>query len=209
MKKTLFLMCFMLIPSLAFANSDSNVVQEKNYPTLEEIKQMNIALDKMINEANKKLEVGETEIFLEEKIGETNETVSLSFKSEDVLSNESMINRNSLAKTFSVSSTPSGKKRYYAAVENTAGWNFKHQLAGDFTYSGGKINGATKDVNMTGAMYSESHTTWIDQLDSSVWDVRSHGKFKALKYLVEYNTYLTVKLLGSGDYRIERASIGF
>lgn len=58
-------------------------------------------------------------------------------------------------------------------------------------------------------MYSESHSTWIDVLDPSVWVVQSHGKFKALKYLAEYNTYLTVKLLGSGDYRIERAAIGF
>ncbi|WP_183030248.1 hypothetical protein [Clostridium sp. 1xD42-85] len=56
-------------------------------------------------------------------------------------------------------------------------------------------------------MYSESDKTWIDKLDPSVWEVRSHGKFKALKYLDEYNTYLTVQLLGSGNFRVTRASI--
>ena len=192
----------MLIPSFALADSNLPVDQEKGYPTVEEIKQMNEALDKMVIEANKKLEAGETEIFLEEEIGETDETVSLSFKSENVFPSDQKTGIQLLA-------APSGKKIYYASVKNTAGFNFSHQLAGEFSYGGGKIKGATKDVDLTGAMYSESHNTWIDILDPSVWVVQSHGKFKALKYLAEYNTYLTVKLLGSGDYRIERASIDF
>ncbi|CDQ18561.1 hypothetical protein SAMN05192559_101827 [Halobacillus karajensis] len=88
-------------------------------------------------------------------------------------------------------------------------FNFEHRLAGEFIYSGGKINGATKNVDMSGAMYSESHKTWIDKLDSSVWDVHSNGTFKALKYFAEYNTYISVRLLGSWDYRITRSSIGY
>ena len=186
MKKTLFLMCFMLIPSFAFANSTSEVVQEKNYPTLEEIEQMNEALDKMINEANKKLEVGETEFFLEEKIGETNETISLSFNSEDVLSNKSMTSLNLLA------TASKGTKNYSAVVENTAGFNFKHQLTGTFSYSGGKITAATKYADLTGGMYSRSHSTLIDELDSSVWVVKSVGTFKSLGLnIIKYNTQLS------------------
>lgn len=204
MKKILilFLMCFMLLPSFASASLNSSVDQEKGYPTAEGIVLMNEALDKMIVEANKKLEAGETEIFLEEKIGETNETVSLVFKSIDVSSNKETTGIKLLA------ALPSGKKIYYASVSNTEGFNFQHQLAGEFTYSGGKVNGATKDANLTGYMYSESHVTWIDVLDPSIWVVQSHGKFKALKYFAEYNTYITVRLQGSGDYRVERAEFG-
>lgn len=200
MKKILILslICFLLIPSFASAKSTSSVDQEKKYPTAKEIADINEALDELVVEANKKLETDQTEISLKREIGKTNETVSLFFKSENVYDVSS-----------SKSKYPSGKKIYKAYVKNTAGFHFQHRLAGEFQFKGGKVTGATKDVNLTGAMYSESHNTWIDKLDPSVWVVQSHGTFRAFKFLFEYNTYLTVKLLGSGDYRIERATIGF
>ncbi|MGK9487586.1 MULTISPECIES: hypothetical protein [Bacillus] len=209
MKKILILslMCFLLIPSFASAKSTSSVDQEKGYPTAKEIAEINEALDELVVEANKKLETGQTEISLKKEIGKTNETVSLFFKSENVLSNSLGIQPYDASS--SKSKYPSGKKIYKAYVKNTAGFDFQHRLAGEFQFKGGKVTGATTDVNLTGAMYSESHKTWIDKLDPSVWVVQSHGTFKAFKFLFEYNTYLTVKLLGSGDYRIERASIGF
>ncbi|MCM3396769.1 hypothetical protein M3638_02810 [Oceanobacillus profundus] len=198
----LFIVFSLFIPSIAFADTSKSSSQENgDYPTKEEIELLNESLDKMINEANKKLENGETKIVLEEKLGNSDQTIELGFEVNDINT------YNDGVQLFS--SKPSGKKMYHAYVKNTAGWNFEHRLVGEFTYGGGKIKGATKDVNMTGAMYSESHNTWIDKLDPSVWEVRSHGKFKALKYLMEYNSYLTVQLLGSGDYRIARASINF
>ncbi|MFX8004441.1 hypothetical protein ABTK66_18870, partial [Acinetobacter baumannii] len=83
-----------------------------------------------------------------------------------------------------------------------------HKLYGQFTYSGGKLKGATKNVELSGWAYEKSHDTPpIDKLDPSVWEVKSTGTFKALKYLKEYKTYLVVRLLGSGDYRITKAKV--
>lgn len=195
----LFMVLMLFIPSIASAETSKSPNEEKGkYPTKKEIDAVNESLDKMIIEANEKLENGETEIHLEEKIGE--ESIELGFEVTEE-------NQNGGVSTFAAK--PSGKKNYFAYVKNTAGWNFEHRLGGSFTYSKGKVDGATKDVNMSGAMYSESHNTWIDVLDPSVWEVHSNGTFKALKYLMEYNSYLVVNLLGSGDYRITRAHINY
>jgi hypothetical protein len=210
MKKVivLFMAFMLLVPSFTFASSEVKNVssnQEKGYPTAKEIVKMNKALDKMVVKANQKLKNGENQFVLKEKIGD--ETIELGFKSKNITPISS--NYTKTLNTSTLASAPSGSKVYVAYVKNTEGWNFEHVLAGEFSYSGGKVTGATKDVKQSGTFYSESHRTWIDKLDSSVWVVNSHGTFKALKYLAEYNTYISVKLLGSGDYRIERAELGF
>ncbi|MFG0238756.1 hypothetical protein [Brevibacillus porteri] len=209
MKKTLvlFLMfCMFLIPSVAFANSSTDQEPTVKEPTAEEIAQLNETLDKLIIEANKKLEAGETDLFLEEKVGETDGSVSLSFS----LNNTNVVsNKQESSLRASFANLPSGAKNYYAKVEYTdIGFDFKHELGGGFTYADGKIKGASKDVSLTGLFYSEDHETWIDYLDPSVWIVNSKGKFKALKYGVEYNTSLVVGLYGSGDYKILKAWVG-
>lgn len=204
MKKTLvlFLMfCMLLIPSAAFANSSTDQPTVKE-PTAEELAQLNEALEKLIIEANKKLEEGETELLLDAPVGETDGKVSLSFSLNDanVVSNK---------QEESLQAAAVQTKVYYAQVGyEGVGFDFNHQLGGEFTYEGGKIKGATKDVVLTGLFYSESHNTYIDVLDPSVWRVNSEGTFKALKYGVEYKTSLVVDLLGSGDYRIRQAWVG-
>lgn len=214
MKKVVSLLVasILLLPNFTSANSEVKNVslddETTEYPTVEEIEKMNEALDKIVVEANKKLENGETEFVIEEKIGD--ETIELGFESRDVIPTFGSNAKTSLTsvQTYTAAAA-SGRKLYRANVKNTAGWDFEHIVAGEFTYGSGKIKGATMDVKQTGTMYSESHKTWIDKLDPSVWAVQSHGTFKALKYTVEYNTYLTVKILGSGSYRVERASITF
>ncbi|KZE47090.1 hypothetical protein AV540_20000 [Brevibacillus parabrevis] len=200
MKKTLvlFLMfCMFLIPSAAFANSSTDQEPTVKEPTAEEIAQLNEALDKLIIEANKKLEAGETDLYLEENVGETDGSVSLSFSLNDTKQKAGL-------QALAVK-----PKAYRATVGYSGiGFDFQHELGGTFTYEDGKIKGATKDVALTGLFYSESHNTWIDYLDPSVWVVNSEGLFKALKYGVEYKTSLVVGLYGSGDYRILQANVG-
>ncbi|GIO04782.1 hypothetical protein J31TS6_08100 [Brevibacillus reuszeri] len=198
MKKTLvmFLMfCMFLIPSGAFAE------EKVSPPTAEQIKQLNETLEKIVIEANKRLEAGETELFLEEKVGETDEVVSFSFSLTNESSNEQKLG-------LQAADLPKGAKNYMAEVGYTGvGFDFMHKLGGSFTYANGKIGGATKDVVLTGIFYSKDHQTWIDYLDPSVWAVNSQGTFAALKYGVEYKTSLIVGLYGSGDYRILRSAI--
>ncbi|PLR79247.1 hypothetical protein CU633_00475 [Bacillus sp. V3-13] len=211
MKKiiVLLLAIFMLVPTFASANTNVEEPQNKKEGllTAQELEEINAALDKIVVKANENLDNGIEDFVVKEKIGK--DTIEFGFESTNVpaILGYKSTNLNTSISTYATAA--STRKLYRASVKNTAGWNFEHILAGEFTYSGGKINGATTDVLMTGAMYTESHRTWIDKLDPSVWVVQSHGTFKALKYLVEYNTYLTVRLLGSGHYRVERAQISF
>lgn len=87
------------------------------------------------------------------------------------------------------------------------GFGFEHNLSGTFTYSSGKIEGVTKKAKLNGWAYSKSHDTYVDDLDPSVKVVHSTGTFDALKFFKQYETHLEVRLLGSGDYRIERAEV--
>ncbi|WP_421663712.1 hypothetical protein [Lysinibacillus telephonicus] len=206
MKKimVLFTACMLLVPSLAKAEAkDESSNQGEGFSIPEEIVEMNEALDELVDQANQKLEDGETNFVIEEEVN--GEIIRFGFVAEETTPISSDSNTSNNFTTYATEQT----KTFYAYVENTAGFNFKHVLGGTFKYSGGKIISATTDVRLTGAFYSESAKTWVDEFDPSIWIAYSHGTFKALKYGLEYNTYLTVNMLGSGDYRITRAEISF
>ncbi|WP_339261886.1 hypothetical protein [Lysinibacillus sp. FSL K6-3209] len=217
MKKISILFIVMLLTLLSnasFTLAKAEISKEvedlgiEEFPTVHEIDKANEALDELVVQANENLANGIESFYLRKSV--ENGFIELTFTSYEVtpfLTNPyNAANTKFLASTTAAASAVK-KKVYSAYVKNTIGWNFQHVLAGEFTYSNGKIMGATKDARLTGLVYSESHNTWIDVLDPSVWYVHSHGNFKAFKYLVEYNTYLSVQLLGSGNYRITRAEI--
>lgn len=176
----------------------SAATQESQYLTDYQVKEINQTLEELRIEANNKLANHEEDFTLSKKVSSTNKPIILSFKSSPT---------ENTTKNKTIAPLASREKSYQAYIENTAGLNFSHKLYGSFVYENGQITGHSKQVSQTGWAYSKTHSTWSDILDKSVIDVHSIGSFSALQYFKEYKTELTVKLLGSGDYRITRAKI--
>ena len=114
--------------------------------------------------------------------------------------------------TNSIQSTASSAKQnrsYRAILKNTAGFNFSHELSGNFLWGSGKVGKYTYDATLYGPLYGKSDKTKATRLDKSVVEISSTGKFRALKYApVEYSTHIVVRLYGSGTYSVIKATMG-
>ncbi|HAJ3957193.1 hypothetical protein WD019_19055 [Fictibacillus sp. Mic-4] len=193
--------------SKAFAEETPAQPEETNYLTDGEVLELNIALEKLRQEANEKLANHEEKFTVSEDVSFSDKPITFSFDANDSsYSGQSPVLMSKNKSMVSQAKAATGIK-YKAEINNTKGFNFSHKLYGTFTVSSGKIKGATKHVDLTGWMYDKSHITTIDQLDPSVWEVDSVGTFSALKYFKEWKTHIIVKLLGSKDYRITKLSL--
>lgn len=183
--------------SKSFAAEKDNSSEQLTKSQLEEV---NTKLDKLKDEANENLEKNNENFTVSEDLSFSDSPISISVDSHPKANDQV----NSLA----VTPLATHSKSYSVKVKNTAGFNFSHELYGNFVYtSGGKLNSWSHHTTQTGAMYYKTHSYHADRLDSSVAQLTDDGTFKALKYFTEYQTHLVVGLYGSGNYRILKASI--
>ena len=171
------------------AEMDQNV--EKMTP--EQIDKINAALKEVTAEANEQLAEGETNVDVKTSVA--NGSIELNI---DVNPSNNQVS----SRSVSVMAVQS--KSYTAIVKYVyPGAGFEHKVSGKFTYEKGKLKGNSYDVYLTGPLYSKSHSTKVEKLDPSVWEVRSNGKFTALKFTpFEYTTRIVVGLYGSGTFRV-------
>ncbi|KXZ24138.1 hypothetical protein AXI59_00150 [Bacillus nakamurai] len=198
-KKVLF--SSLLLPvtalSLAFSPTDVNAQTPKESTHTEStftIDKANQALDDAQKEVNKQLAAGKTNVVVKKPLNVQGDGIELGVNT----------------KTSGDSSIQAVQQKSYSGyIANTfPGTGFKHTVSGKFTYEKGKIKGNSYDVYLTGPLYSKSHSTSVSKLDPSVWEIRSSGKFKALKYTpLEYTTRVVIGLYGSGSYRVLTAKI--
>jgi len=168
--------------------------EEVQLLTSEQLKEMNAVLEKLRNQVNDKLEKGETDIIVYGDLSFQEEPLSLEFHTEEP--NTSLF-------------ATQQRKPYDVTVKNTAGFNFSHNLSGSFLWGAGKVGSYSYEALLKGPLYGKTETTKATELDPSVVEVSSVGKFRALKYApVEYTTNIKVELYGSGTYRVMRATIG-
>jgi|SRR5699024_786793 len=204
MKKVLFgvLLSVVFVIGLFGSNTSASAAEEVDSSgklTSEQLEEMNEALENLKNKANKKLEDGEENFVVSTNVSFQDEPLEMEFEADEVENNQAL---------SSNSTSAVQEKNFSHTVKNTAGFNFSHRVFGSFTYESGDVNNYSADSDLTGALYSKSHNTKVDRLDSSVAKVRSSGTFKALKYApIEYKTRIDIGLYGSGDYRVLKASL--
>ncbi|KTF59845.1 MULTISPECIES: hypothetical protein [Bacillus amyloliquefaciens group] len=198
-KKVLF--SSLLIPvtalSLVFSSSEVNAQTPKESTRTEStftVDKANEALADAQKEVNKQLAEGKTNVIVKKPLNVQGDGVELGVNT-------------GTSDDGSVQAVQ--QKSYSGYIANTfPGTGFKHTVSGKFTYEKGKIKGNSYDVYLTGPIYSKSHSTSVSKLDPSVWEIRSSGKFKALKYTpFEYTTRVVIGLYGSGSYRVLTAKI--
>ncbi|MBT2574818.1 hypothetical protein J7E26_12785 [Bacillus sp. ISL-51] len=198
-KKVLFssLLLPVIALSLAFSPINVNAQTPKESTHTEStftIDKANQALDNAQKEVNKQLAAGKTNVVVKKPLNVQGDGIELGV----------------IIKTSGDSSIQAVQQKSYSGyIANTfPGAGFKHTVSGKFTYEKGKIKGNSYDVYLTGPLYSKSHSTSVSKLDPSVWEIRSSGKFKALKYTpFEYTTRVVIGLYGSGSYRVLTAKI--
>ncbi|WP_205002786.1 hypothetical protein [Scopulibacillus daqui] len=177
--------------SSAKTSNKNNSNNQKLTLTKNQKDELNNALEDLRKKANQKLAKNDENFTVSEKVN--NKNISFSFYSEPTLERNGLV----------LAAASQRQKSYSATVKNTAGFNFSHRLYGTFLYGKGKVGKYTKHVDLSGPFYSKSASTHSKRIDSSVVEVSSNGKFKALKYApVEYTTSIIVRLYGSGTYRI-------
>lgn len=179
--------------------------QHKNWDQKQQ-NAVDLALDEVIINVNKQIEEGKSDIIEYRYVPEVNDFVGIEFSAENV----SQVNGlKSSTETATVMATAtSGIKSYRAEVN---GVSFTHTLLGDFTYSGGKVTAASKDVLASGFLFSHTKSSTITKLDPSVWQVSSTVKHKYLGVIggltgTGYTSYIVINLYGSGDARLMRAN---
>ncbi|ASF30715.1 MULTISPECIES: hypothetical protein [Bacillus amyloliquefaciens group] len=198
-KKVLF--TSLLLPvtalSLVFSPIDANAQTPKESAYTEStftVEKANKALGDAQKEVNRQLEAGKTNVVVKKPLNVQGDGIELGVNT----------------KTSDESSVQAVQQKSYSGyIANTfPGAGFKHTVSGKFTYEKGKIKGNSYDVYLTGPIYSKSHSTSVSKLDPSVWEIRSSGTFKALKYTpFEYTTRVVIGLYGSGSYRVLTAKI--
>jgi len=177
--------------SLGIYAPDAKASQSEPVASLKEVENINQKLDQLTDKANAQLEKGLDNVVVQEPLNVQGDKLELSMNVEDI------------------STQAVKQKKYKAKVTNTTPiFGFAHEVSGKFTYEKGKIKANSYDAYLTGIWYGKSHTTKEHKLDPSVWEVRSRGTFKALKYTpVEYTSRVDVGLYGSGSYRVLKARI--
>lgn len=177
--------------------------------TTEQLEEMNTVLENLKNRVNEKLEQGETDITVYGNVSFQDEPISLSFKEDSTLPMDA-VNSDATARLVTPLATAASQmKTFKAEVKNTAGFNFSHRLDGTFLYASGKVKSYSYDTTLYGPFYGKTHSDKATKLDPSLVEIRSTGKFKALKYApVEYTTHIVIHLYGSGTYKLKQASIG-
>lgn len=200
MKKLLFSLAFgalLMLSSNVSASAANN--EDSKYPSNSDIDSLNNELQNLVEEANKKLAVGEKDI--EVSSGD----LKLIFKDEDV---------NNGLQPFA--SRAISTKRYQAYIVNTTGLDFTHSVSGNFSVDGKKFTAITHDTDLSGPMYSktvtESRVEGQDAniiKDASVAKVISKGTFKALAvgWLTYYTTIVVRIMAPDQSYVIEKATI--
>ncbi|WP_246798243.1 hypothetical protein [Bacillus spizizenii] len=198
-KKVLFSSLLLPVTALSLALSPVDVnAQTPKEPAYTEntftIHKANQALSEAKKEVNKQLASGKTNVVVKKALNVQGDGIELGVNT----------------KTSGEGSIKAVQQKSYSGyIANTfPGAGFKHSVSGKFTYEKGKIKGNSYDVYLTGPLYSKSHSTSVSKLDPSVWEIRSSGTFKALKYTpFEYTTRVVIGLYGSGTYRVLTAKI--
>lgn len=173
--------------------SKAEEVEETGYLSDSEVLEFNKTLDKIKDQANEKLSKDEVNFTISEDTSVSGTPISFTFNADDSTDQPSL--------------SAVREKRYSAIVNNTTGFDFSHRLYGSFTHEKGKVKGYTKSTELKGWAYNKTHVTFADRLDPSVVEVDSVGTFVALKWFKEYKTHITIRLLGSGDYRVTRLAM--
>lgn len=187
------LVSFMGISSVSAAESDLEDQEQQDAA--------NDALDEVIEKVNNQIEQGENDIYESKYVPEIDDSVEVEFSTEEDSSQSNSVKATKAAK-------PSGIKKYSGKVH---GGSFTHTLLGDFTYGGGKVKSASKEVRASGLAFSHTRPSKISKLDSSVWQVSSTSKHKWLGVVggvtgSGYTSYITVNLYGSGNAKLDRAT---
>lgn len=198
MKKIIYSLAFLLVVGFfvsgqAFASPVNAKDGDLGFLTLEQIEEMNEALDRLKDEANERLEKGEVDFSVSTNVSFQEEPIVMEFEGEE-----------SDVSTYAAKQ----QKSFSHTVKNTAGFNYSHKLYGNFYYQNGKVTDYSYDTVLSGPLYGKTVSTKADRTDPSVVIVRSTGTFKALKYTpFEYTTKIDIGLYGSGHYRVLKASI--
>lgn len=162
----------------------------------------NQALDNVIEEVNKQIKQGKTDINEFKYIPEIDDYVGIEFSIEEIgdTSQKSVIEL--------AAKKPSGVKSYSGKVN---GGTFTHTLLGEFTYGGGKVKSASREVRASGIAFSHTRSSKLTKLDPSVWQVSSTSKHRWLGTIGKvtgtgYTSYITINLYGSGNAVLKRAT---
>lgn len=185
---------FSSLPANAKTSSHTSILDEQTHNKIS-IDVANKALKKATKEVNEKLAKGATNATSTKTLNIQGDTIELGVGKQE----ENKFNIQAVR-----------KKNYsgYVKYNGLLGTGFQHKISGKFTYEKGKIKSNSYDVYLSGPLYGKSHSTKTHKLDKSVWEIRSTGTFKALKYTpLEYTTRLVIGLYGSGDYRVLKAKI--
>lgn len=193
---TVMSLVFLTLPANAKTSSDhTSILDDQTYNKIS-VEDANKALEEAVKDVNKQLEKGVTNASSTKKLNIQGDTIELGVGEQEENKFDTQVVR---------------KKNYsgYVKYNGLLGMGFQHKVSGTFTYEKGKIKSNSFDVYLTGPLYSKSHNTPDPfKLDKSVWEIRSTGKFKALKYTpFEYTTRVVIGLYGSGDYRVLKAKI--
>lgn len=177
--------------SLGIYAPNAKATQNEPVAYTKEVEKINHKLDQLTDKANAQLKKGANNVVVQEPLNVQGDNLELSMKIDDI------------------STKAVQQKKFKAKVTNTTpAFGFAHEVSGKFTYEKGKLKSSSYDAYLTGMFYSKSHSTKQHKLDPSVWEIRSRGTFKALKYTpVEYSSRVDVGLYGSGDYRVLKAKI--
>ncbi|MEK5501018.1 hypothetical protein [Bacillus sp. FSL M8-0168] len=186
---------FLSLPANAQTSNDTSSLINETYNI--PVDDVNKALEYAVKEVNEQLEKGETKATFTKQVNAQGDTIELGVDNQKEINTDIQAVR---------------KKNYSGYVKfkglPLTGTHFQHKISGTFTYEKGKIKANSYDVYLTGPLYSKSHDTTPFKLDKSVWEIRSTGTFKLLKYTpLEYTTRLVIGLYGSGDYRVLKAKI--
>lgn len=208
---SIFALAFVFTFSTFLSTSSAKSPESsEGYLTPEQVVELNLVLEELKNEANKKLENGSENFTVSSDVSFSDTPVSFTFDSQNENSDVELLNSESqdnTASSLAINALASQEKSYTATVSNTAGFNFSHRLYGSFVYGNGKVSSYTKYAELVGAMYYKSHDTTGVVLDPSVIEVHSDATFEAFRYFTEYKTLITIRLLGSGDYRVTELKI--
>ncbi|MGE7841178.1 hypothetical protein ACQKNX_10325 [Lysinibacillus sp. NPDC093712] len=198
-----FIASFLLLFAFSLINSENAKAQSvENALDQNQQDAVNLALDEIIEEVNKQIEEGKNDIVEYRYVPEVNDFVSIKFSTENVSDDEDL-ETNKLTRA-----TSSGIQSYKADVN---GVSFTHTLLGDFTYAGGKVTQASKDVLASGFLFSHDKSSKITKLDPSVWQVSSTVAHKYLGVVggitgTGYTSYIVINLYGSGNATLVRAN---
>lgn len=204
MKKFLFMSMFSIMLFLSF--SLVGAAESNSYPNAKDIESMNNELEELVEQANKQLEQGVTNVEL------TSGDLSLIFKEN----NEEKVSNKYLNLTNNFAVAAAGSKSYQAYVLNTSGFNFRHGVSGTFSWdSKGILTAVTGDEDLSGVAYSRSGSTTVAMrdgrlgIDAKVGRVTSKATFTPLKYVpFPFYTKIIVDVYGpTQEYRIDTATI--